>query len=78
MKQNESNEYAMIDLERYEHLIADKQNLNTLLFLIYQSTKYSNSKKDLIIVNDEDILKYIRKIDTSYETILMNKKSGDR
>ena len=45
MKQNEPNEYAMIDLERYEHLIADKQNLNTLLFLIYQSTKYSNSKK---------------------------------
>lgn len=75
MKQNEPNEYAMIDLERYEHLIADKQNLNTLLFLIYQSTKYSNSKKDLVIVNDEDILKYIRKIDTSYETILMNEKA---
>ena len=66
MKQNEPNEYAMIDLKRYERLIADEQKLDELLCLINKSTKYNNRKEDLVIVNGEDILKYLKEVEPSY------------
>lgn len=45
MKQNKPNEYAIIDLENYERLTANSRKLDTLLFYIDKSTKYSISKK---------------------------------
>ena len=62
----EKSEYVIIDLKRYERLIVDKQELDELLCLINKSTKYNNRKEDLVIVNGEDILKYLKEFDPIY------------
>ena len=66
----------MIDLERFESLTVNNRKLDKLLFFINKSTKYSNSEKDLVIVNGDDILKCLKEVEPSYYRDMLDAKKS--
>ena len=70
----DKGEYAIIDLEKYNKLIADQKILDNLTILIEKSTRYSQERKDLIIDDDEKILEYLKFNYPIYNEFLREKK----
>ena len=70
----DKGEYAIIDLEKYNKLIADQKILDNLTILIEKSTRYSRERKDLIIDDDEKILEYLKFNYPIYNEFLREKK----
>lgn len=70
----DKGEYAIIDLEKYNQLIADQKILDELTQLIEKSTRYSRERKDLIIDDDEKILEYLKFNYPIYNDFLREKK----
>ena len=70
----DKGEYAIVDLEKYNKLIADQKILDNLTILIEKSTRYSRERKDLIIDDDEKILEYLKFNYPIYNDFLREKK----
>ena len=70
----DKGEYAIIDLEKYNKLIADQKILDNLTILIEKSTWYSQERKDLIIDDDEKILEYLKANYPIYNDFLREKR----
>ena len=70
----DKGEYAIIDLEKYNKLIADQKILDNLTILIEKSTRYSQERKDLIIDDDEKILEYLKANYPIYNDFLREKR----
>lgn len=70
----DKGEYAIVDLEKYNKLIADQKILDTLTILIEKSTRYSQERKDLIIDDDEKILEYLKANYPIYNDFLKEKR----
>lgn len=66
IKDTNQNEYAVVNLERYERLIDDQHKFETLMGLFEKSVKFVDPKDprndELTIVDDKDILAYLKTI----------------
>ena len=66
IKDTNQNEYAVVNLERYERLIDDQHKFETLMGLFEKSVKFVDPRDprndELTIVDDKDILAYLKTI----------------
>ena len=65
-KDTNQNEYAVVNLEKYERLIADQHKFETLMSLFEKSVEFVDpmdiKNDELTITNEKDILDYLKTI----------------